>query len=182
VQQLHAPERLLGTIAGAVITLGSLAAAIAASTMGRLSRFRNPRNLLLLTLTGGGLVLIPITIAREWWQLLLLRPMLDIFIGGNTTLTYAIAARTLPAQWKLTAFGALGGLAMIGGAAAPFASGAVTELTHSLRTIFGLDALLYLLLLLWAWKAIRLPAEEPLALVAAAVSRAPIAREAKRTD
>jgi DHA1 family multidrug resistance protein-like MFS transporter len=161
VQQLHAPERLLGTIAGAVITLGSLAAAIAASTMGRLSRFRNPRNLLLLTLTGGGLVLIPITMAQEWWQLLFLRPMLDIFIGGNTTLTYAIAARTLPAQWKLTAFGALGGLAMIGGAAAPFASGAVTELTHSLRTIFGLDALLYLLLLLWAWKAIRLPAEEP---------------------
>jgi MFS family permease len=112
-------------------------------------------------LCGGGLVLLPITFAQQWWQLLLLRPMLDIFIGGNTTLTYAIASRTLPDQWKLTAFGALGGLAMIGGAAAPFVSGAVTDATHSLRTIFGLDAVLYLLLLLWAWRAIRPSNDQP---------------------
>jgi DHA1 family multidrug resistance protein-like MFS transporter len=157
VQQLHAPLRFLSTISGAVVTLGSLAAAVAASTMGRLSRRRNPRQLLLLTLCGGGLVLLPITVAQQWWQLLLLRPLLDLFIGGNTTLTYAIASRTLPEQWKLTAFGALGGLAMIGGAAAPFVSGAVTDVTHSLRTIFALDAVLYGLLFIWAWRAIRPP-------------------------
>lgn len=160
VRQLHAPERLLGTISGAVITSGAMAAAIAASTMGRQSRNRNPRNLLLITLTGGCLVLIPITFAQQWWQLLLLRPMLDIFIGGNTTLAYAIAARALPQQWKLTAFGALGGLAMIGNAAAPFVSGAVTDATHSLRTIFGMDAVLYAFLIVWAWKSIHLPADE----------------------
>ena len=158
VRQLHAPEQFLGTISGAVITLGSFAAAIAAATMGRLSRFRDPRLLLLLTLSGGGLILIPITLAQQWWWLLLLRPMLDLFIGGNTTLTYALASRTLPEQWKLTAFGALGGLAMIGGAAAPFVSGAVTDATHSLRTIFGLDAVLYGVLFFWAWRAIRVPA------------------------
>jgi MFS family permease len=160
VQHLHAPERLLGTIAGAVITIGSVAAAIAATTMGRLSRGRNPRNLLLITLTGGCLVLIPITLAREWWQLLFLRPMLDIFIGGNTTLAYAIAARALPEQWKLTAFGALGGLAQIGNAAAPFVAGAVTDVTHSLRTIFGMDAVLYGVLILWALKSIHLVDED----------------------
>jgi DHA1 family multidrug resistance protein-like MFS transporter len=163
VQQLHAPARFLGTISGAVVTLGSLAAALAASTMGRLSRQRHPRNLLLITLCGGGLVLLPITAAQQWWQLLLLRPCLDIFIGGNTTLTYAIASRTLPDQWKLTAFGALGGLAMIGGAAAPFVSGAVTDATQSLRTIFGLDAVLYLLLFFWAWRAIRPSNDQPAA-------------------
>jgi DHA1 family multidrug resistance protein-like MFS transporter len=160
VQHLHAPERFLGTIAGAVITIGSVAAAIAATTMGRLSHARNPRNLLLITLTGGCLVLIPITLAQQWWQLLFLRPMLDIFIGGNTTLAYAIAARALPEEWKLTAFGTLGGLAMIGSAAAPFASGVVTDATHSLRTIFGVDAVLYGVLLVWAWKSIRLPDQE----------------------
>ncbi len=160
VQHLHAPERLLGTIAGAVITIGSVAAAIAATTMGRLSRARNPRNLLFVTLTGGCLVLIPITFAQEWWQLLFLRPMLDIFIGGNTTLMYAIAARALPDQWKLTAFGTLGGLAMIGNASAPFLAGAVTDATHSLRTIFGVDAVLYGVLIFWAWKSIRLPDDD----------------------
>jgi len=156
VQQLHAPERFLGTIAGAVITIGSVAAAIAATTMGRLSRSRNPRNLLLITLAGGCVVLIPITLAREWWQLLFLRPMLDIFIGGNTTLAYAIAARALPERWKLTAFGTLGGLALIGTAIAPFVSGIVTNATHSLRTIFALDAVLYGVLIVWAWKSIHL--------------------------
>lgn len=157
VQHLHAPERFLGTIAGAVITSGSVAAAIAATTMGRMSRGRNPRNLLIVTLAGGCLVLIPITFARQWWQLLFLRPLLDIFIGGNITLVYAIAARALPEQWKLTAFGTLGGLAQIGNAGAPFIAGAVTNVTHSFRTIFGLDAVLYGSLIFWAWKSIRLP-------------------------
>lgn len=160
VRELHAPERFLATIAGGVVTLGSLAAAVAATVGGRLSRTHNPRNLLLITLAAGCVVLIPITLARQWWQLLLLRPALDIFIGGNTTLTYAIVSRVLPAQWKLTAFGLLGGLAMIGGAAAPFVSGAVTDVTHNLRTIFGMDAVLYALLFAWAWKSIHVPAEE----------------------
>jgi MFS family permease len=105
---------------------------------------------------------------------LFLRPMLDIFIGGNTTLAYAIAARALPEQWKLTAFGTLGGLAMIGNAAAPFVAGAVTDATGSLRTIFGMDAVLYGVLLLWAWKSIRLPTEGATpALAAAEITPAP---------
>ncbi len=159
VQQLHAPARFLGTIAGAVITIGSIAAAIAATTTGRLSRGRNPRNLLLVTLTGGCIALIPITLAQQWWQLLLLRPTLDIFIGGNTTLVYAIAARALPEDLKLTAFGALGGLAQIGTAAAPFIAGAVANASGNLRTIFGMDAILYGIVLIWAWKSIHLPSE-----------------------
>jgi DHA1 family multidrug resistance protein-like MFS transporter len=160
VQSLNAPERFLGTIAGAVITIGSVAAAIAATTMGRLSRGRNPRNLLLIALIGGCVVLIPITFAQQWWQLLFLRPMLDIFIGGNTTLAYAIAARALPEQLKLTAFGALGGLAQIGNACAPFVAGLVTDISGSMRTIFALDAALYGVLIVWAWKAIHVPEPE----------------------
>lgn len=163
VEQLHAPHDFVATIAGAVVTLGSLTAAVAAMAMGRLSRFRNPRNLLLLTLALGTAMLIPITFAQQWWHLLIARPVLTLFIGGNTTLCYAIAARALPAQWKMTAFGALGGLAMIGGAAASFVAGAVTDLTHSLRTIFGLDTVLYVLLFVLALRAIHLPDEEPAA-------------------
>ena len=160
VQQLHAPARLIATISGVVVTLGSLSAAVAAAVMGRMGRFRNPKTLLLITLSGGALMLVPITVAQQWWHLVLLRPFLDIFIGGNTTLCYAIAARALPTQWKVTAFGALGGLAMIGGASASFVSGAVTDLTHSLRTIFGVDAVLYGLLVLLAWRTIHLPRED----------------------
>ncbi len=159
VKHLHAPEEFLATIAGAVVTLGSLAAAIAAFAMGRLGRSRNPRNLLILTLSFGCVMLIPITFAQQWWQLLLYRPVLALFIGGNTTLCYAIAARALPTQWKVTAFGALGGLAMIGGASAAFVAGIVTDLTHSLRAIFGIDTILYALLVLLAWRAIHLPDE-----------------------
>lgn len=162
VQQLHAPANLLGTISGAVITSGALVSAITAGMVGRLSRRYNPRLLLLIALAGGGLLLVPVAIAQEWWQLLLLRPLLSAFIGGNITLTYAIAARVLPAQWKLTAFGALGGLSMLGGAAAPFASGAITDLTNSLRTIFVIDAVLYVLLFVWVWRSVRVPANEAL--------------------
>jgi hypothetical protein len=31
----------------------------------------------------------------------------------------------------------------------------VTDVTHSLRTIFGLDAVPYSLMRVWAWRAIR---------------------------
>lgn len=158
VQQLNAPPQLLGTISGAVITSGSLVAAVAAGMTGRLTRRYNPHALLLVALAGGGLLLIPVALAQEWWHLLLLRPVLSVFIGGNVTLVYAIAARALPAEWKLTAFGALGGLSMLGGAAAPFVAGAVTDVTQSLRTIFAIDAVLYGLLLIWVWKSVRLPA------------------------
>lgn len=167
VEVLHAPSKWIATIAGAVVTLGSLTAAIAALVMGRMSRFRNPRNLLLLTLSFGCVMLIPITFAQQWWQLLLYRPVLTLFIGGNTTLCYAIASRALPTERKVTAFGALGGLAMIGGASASFVAGAVTDLSGSLRTIFGLDCVLYALLILLAWRRIHLPKEEePVAPVA----------------
>ncbi len=158
---LGAPDNLLATLAGLTITLGSLAAAIAATAAGRLSRFRNPKTLLLFTLSGGCLLIIPIAAAQQWWQVVAMRPVLALLIGGNTTLCYAVASRALPVQWKLTAFGALGGLAMIGGATASFAAGAVTDLTHSLRSIFIIDAALYAFLFVWAWRAINLPNEEP---------------------
>jgi fucose permease len=63
---------------------------------------------------------------------------------------------------------------MIGNAAAPFVAGAVTDATGSLRTIFGMDAVLYGVLLLWAWKSIRLPTEGATpALAAAEITPAP---------
>jgi hypothetical protein len=50
----------------------------------------------------------------------------------------------------------------------------VTDATGSLRTIFGMDAVLYGVLLLWAWKSIRLPTEGATpALAAAEITPAP---------
>jgi hypothetical protein len=43
-------------------------------------------------------------------------------------------------------------------------------MTNSLRTIFALDAILYALLFVWAWRAIHLPNEEPALTPAAAAS------------
>ena len=42
----------------------------------------------------------------------------------------------------------------------PLSPGAVTDLTHSLRTIFGIDAVLYGVLIFWAWRSIHLANEE----------------------
>ena len=151
IATLDAPAERIGTITGIVMTLGALTGSIAAVTVGRISVRVEPRRILFVSLGAGALLCLPLAFVSHWWQLLVLRLFLGLFTGGALTLAYAIGGRDLPAGAKMGAFGTLAGVGQIGGATAPFVTGALSKWA-SLSAIFVVDAVLYLLLIVWIWR------------------------------
>jgi DHA1 family multidrug resistance protein-like MFS transporter len=147
---LGAPEDRIGTITGVVMTLGAVTASFAAVWTGRLSTRLEPRPLLFGALLAGAILCVPIAFVSHWWQLMILRLLLGLFAGGALTLTYAIGGRDMPPGAKMGAFGTLAGLGQVGGATAPFVTGALSKWA-SLSAIFIVDAVLYALLFAWTW-------------------------------
>ncbi len=148
IETLNAPAARIGTITGVVMTLGALTASFAAVWTGRLSSRIEPRPLLFGALLAGAILCVPIAFVNHWGQLMVLRLLLGLFAGGALTLTYAIGGRDMPAGAKMAAFGTLAGLGQIGGATAPFVTGALSKWA-SLSAIFFVDAVLYALLFAW---------------------------------
>ncbi len=147
---LDAPADRIGTITGLVLTLGALAGSIAAIAAGRISIRVEPRPLLFGSLIAGAILCLPLAFVSHWWQLMIVRMLLGFFAGGALTLTYAIGGRDMPASAKMGAFGTLAGIGQIGGATAPFVTGALSKWA-SLSAIFIVDAVLYALILVWTW-------------------------------
>ncbi|MDP9372243.1 MAG: MFS transporter, partial [Chloroflexota bacterium] len=162
VATLDAPESRLGSITGLVMTLGALAASLAALAAGRLSSRVAPRPLLLGSLTAGTLCCLPIAFVDRWWQLLVLRALLGLLAGGALTLTYAIGGRGMPEGARMGAFSALAGAGMVGGAVSPPITGLLAKYA-SLNTIFVVDAVLYLIVLVWVWRMLAVRMDVPAA-------------------
>ncbi|CAA9578911.1 MAG: Multidrug-efflux transporter, major facilitator superfamily (MFS) [uncultured Thermomicrobiales bacterium] len=156
IATLDAPADRVGSITGAVMTLGAIAGTVAAGYGGRLSARVAPRPLLLWSLAAGALCCLPIAFVERWWQLLVLRTLLGALAGGALTLAYAVGGRALPDGARLGAFGVLAGLGQIGGAVSPMVTGLLARWA-SLGAIFVLDAALYALVLAWSWRMLAPP-------------------------
>jgi MFS family permease len=66
---------------------------------------------------------------------------------------YTLGAQVIPAETRATSFSFLSSAALLGGAAGPIVAGALTHL--NIRAIFFFDALLFLLMFLSSWRALR---------------------------
>lgn len=141
---LGLPESRLASGTGALIAAYSLAAAASAWGLGRLSRTRPPRTLLLATLVGGALVVAPMAFVPGFELMLTLAVLLGLVAGGSLTLCYTIGGLMVPEAVRTTAFGFFSGAALFGGALSPTVAGLVAHLW--LRGIYLVDALLYLAL------------------------------------
>ena len=156
---LGAPAAATATIAGLIISSGAIAAAISANLAARWAAPERVRRLLLLSLGAGVVLCLPIALATEWWQLLLFRPLLALFAGGSLTLAFTFGSLSFPRDGRATAFSVLSSAALLGTALSAPVSGLLAQI--SLRAIWGFDALLYVFVLLWLWRATRVPAPVP---------------------
>jgi DHA1 family multidrug resistance protein-like MFS transporter len=134
----------LASATGILISAYSLAAAASAWYLGRLSRERSPRGLLLLTLVGGALAVAPMALVPRYELILGLAVLLGLVAGGSLTLCYTIGGLMVPQAVRTTAFGFFSGAALFGGALSPTVAGLVAH--ASLRGIYWVDAALYLAL------------------------------------
>lgn len=139
------PSRL-ASATGALISAYSLAAAASAWYLGRLSRTRPPRGLLVLTLVGGAAAVAPMALVPSYELVLGLAVLLGLVSGGSLTLCYTIGGLMVPEAVRTTAFGFFSGAALFGGALSPTVAGLVAHV--SLRGIYWVDAALYVALAL----------------------------------
>ncbi len=142
--ELGLPPSRLASATGVLISVYSVAAAASAAGLGRLSRRRSPFGLLVLTLVGGALAVLPMALVPRFELFLALALLLGLVAGGSLTLCYTIGGLMVPEQVRTTAFGFFSGAALFGGAISPSVAGLVSHVR--LRGIYWIDGLLYLLL------------------------------------
>lgn len=144
--RLGLPAQRLALATGLLISLYSVAAAISATAFGRLSRSQPPSRLLVASLLGGALTVLPMAHAPGFATFLLLAVLLGLASGGVLTLCYTLGGLAVPAERRSTAFGFFSGAALFGGSISPTIAGLIAHV--DLRGIYYVDAALYLALAL----------------------------------
>lgn len=142
IQGLGVPASRLAFATGLLISLYSVAAALSAACLGRASRHRSPRALLVATLVGGAVTVLPMAAVSSFGSLVLLAVLLGLASGGSLTLCYTIGGLMVPEGVRTTAFGFFSGAALFGGAISPSVAGLLAH--WDLRGIYYLDAALFL--------------------------------------
>ena len=144
LQDLGVPIPRLASATGGLISAYSIAAAMSATILGRASRSRSPRHLLLFTLVGGAPIVAAMALVPSYQAFLGLAVLGGLVSGGTLTLCYTIGGLMVPEGVRTTAFGFFSGAALFGGALSPTVAGLVAH--ASLRGIYWVDAALYLVL------------------------------------
>lgn len=146
IQGLGVPASRLAFATGLLISLYSVAATVSAAYLGRASRSRSPRGLLIATLIGGAVTVLPMAAVSSFGSLVLLAVLLGLASGGSLTLCYTIGGFMVPVDIRATAFGFFSGAALFGGAVSPSVAGVLAY--WELRGIYYLDAVLFVALAL----------------------------------
>jgi DHA1 family multidrug resistance protein-like MFS transporter len=144
LHDLGVPTGRLASATGILISVYSIAAAASATLLGRASRSRSPRRLLLLTLLGGAPIVASMALVPSYRAFLALAVLGGLVGGGTLTLCYTIGGLMVPPGIRTTAFGFFSGAALFGGAVSPSVAGLIAH--SSFRGIYWVDAALYLAL------------------------------------
>jgi DHA1 family multidrug resistance protein-like MFS transporter len=144
LSELGVPPLRLAFNTGLLISAYSVAAALSAALLGRASRTRPPRQLLLLTLVAGALTVLPMAWVARFAPMLALATVLGLVSGGSLTLCYTIGGLLAGPDRRATAFGFFSAAALFGGSVSPSVAGLLSG--WNLRGIYYLDAALLLAL------------------------------------
>lgn len=144
LQGLGVPKDRLAFSTGLLISVYSVAAALSASLLGRASRTRSPRRLLVTSLAAGAATILPMALVSSFGAVLALAALLGLASGGCLTLCYTIGGLMVPADRRATAFGFFSGAALFGGAVSPVVAGFLAH--WRLRGIYYVDAAVFFLL------------------------------------
>jgi DHA1 family multidrug resistance protein-like MFS transporter len=143
---LETPDAQLATITGLVVSIGAVSAAVSSIIVGRLSRARSPRTLLLLALAGGALCSAPLAFAESWQQVLGLRFLLGLVAGGSIGMAYTLGARLAPEGRSGLTLSVLASCGTIGASSSPMLAGLLGQFVN-LHSVFLANSGLYVLAL-----------------------------------
>jgi DHA1 family multidrug resistance protein-like MFS transporter len=138
--------------AGLVLSLGLLAEAISAMALGNRMKMKAAGKILLWRLAAGALICLPMGLVWTTAQLLVLRLALGLLAGGCMVVIYTLASLVIPKETRATSFSFLASASLLGASIGPVAAGALTHV--NIRATFFFNAAVFLLLLIYCWKAI----------------------------
>lgn len=134
------------TIAGVVLGATGAVSAASALAIGRVSDRVGHMVILPICLAGAAIAYLPQAFVRDVWQLLTLRMLLGVFLGGLMPSANALVARTVPQERRGAAFGLTSMASSSANAVGPLLAAFIT--THwGVRAVFlattGLFGLAY---------------------------------------
>jgi MFS family permease len=144
LQRMAVPASNLALATGILISVYSACAAVSAALLGRATRRRDPRAMLVATLVAGAAIVLPMGLVGRFPSFLGLAVLLGLAAGGSLTLCYTIGGLMVPIERRTTAFGFFSGAALFGGAVSPSIAGLLTRVHF--KAIYWADAVLYLVL------------------------------------
>ena len=148
VAELGGPENA-ATAAGVVLGASGAVSAASALTIGRVSDRIGARVILPICLLGAAAAYLPQAFIAEVWQLLLLRMLLGVFLGGLMPSANALVARLVPQERRGAAFGLTATASSLANAIGPLSAGAVTT-RFGVRAVFLSTGLLFAASYVWA--------------------------------
>jgi len=125
IQSLVTDPNRLATIAGAMTSASAVSTAVAALGIGRLADRIGLKKVLVACVTGVALIFIPQGLVNDPWQLLLLRALQGMFIGGILPTANALLAVSTPHENRGTVFGLTASAQSGGNALGPVVGAAV---------------------------------------------------------
>lgn len=104
IAALNGPDGV-ATIAGTVFAVAGVTSALAAVVIGRISDQIGPVVILPICLLGAAAAYVPQAFVHQVWQLLALRVLLSVFLGGLMPSANTLVAKVVPMEKRGAAFG-----------------------------------------------------------------------------
>ncbi|MBD2870548.1 MFS transporter [Paenibacillus arenilitoris] len=161
VKELHGDGELLALFVGLVSSVTGVSNMLFAPLLGRLSDRTDPRRVLLCSMGGACLVAVLHLAATAYWQLLALRFLLGLCIGGLIPTVRTLLKQYVPKGMETRAYSFDTSAVSLGSVLGPLLSGASFGWI-GLRGVFLLTACLMLLNACWTWKRLGWPRSSPI--------------------
>ncbi|NHN31745.1 MFS transporter [Paenibacillus agricola] len=143
VQELYKNGPFLAFIVGLVSSVMGISNMIAAPLLGRLGDRLGPERVLLFTLIGTGLLFIPQALVTDVWQLLIVRFVLGLFMGGLLPSVSTLIKHYTPEGMESRAFSLNSSSLSFGNMLGPIVGGFLSGWI-SIRGLFLLATVLFL--------------------------------------
>lgn len=147
VQQLHGDSPNIALYSGMVAAATGISNMIASPILGRWADRVGAHRILLISLIGAGLALIPHAFVQNYWQLFALRFLLGVFIGGLIPSVNALLRKNTPSDMVAITYSFNASSLSLGNVLGPILGG----LFAGYITIPGVFAVAAVLFLVNAW-------------------------------
>ena len=149
VSLLEGSTEKAATWSGFIISSAAMAITFSAMFVGRFAKRVAAQRLLYATLLLGMIVCVPLALSGSTRELWFWRTLLGLLAGGTVTLAFSVGGMVIPSEIRGSGFGLLTSAQLIGNAVSPILFGALAG--FSLRGAFGLNVLIYGVVLGWVW-------------------------------